>query len=189
MLRTSAVAVSLAFAVLVVGGSSTAAEYGKETQILLSKLEESRRSLEEGIKQSGQAAGYPISAKFEMEGDELSLSVYTAKEGRSTDAEHNTLLELSGDPTKATWTPKEEVFQDKEHIARASMHLTLMQLGDLSLVDVITRAEARQPGMVYSANPAVRDRRPVVDVLVATPDKKSAHLIVDLLNGNVSPVE
>ena len=178
------VALVLAF-VVAMGGSGLAAEY-KDTEVLLSKLKDSKRSLADGIRQAGQADGYVISAKFEMEGDDLSLSVYTAKEGKETDAEHSTLMELSGDPTKDSWTPKKEVFTDKEHIARASMHLTLMQLGDLSLVDVIKKAEARQRGFVYSANPAVRSGRPVVDVLVATPDNKSVHLIVDILYGNVS---
>ena len=177
-------ALVLAF-VAVMGGSGLAAE-DKDTEALLSKLKDSKRSLADGIKQAGQEDGYVVSAKFEMDGDDLSLSVYTAKEGRETDAEHNTLMELSGDPTKDSWTPKKEVFTDKEHIARASMHLTLMRLGDLWLGDVIKMAQARQSGFVYSANPAVRSGRPIVDVLVATPDNKSVHLIVDILNGNVA---
>ncbi len=177
--------VVLAFTVALTGGAGLAAEY-KDTDVLLSKLKDSKLSLADGIRQAGQEEGYVISAKFEMEGDDLSLSVYTAKEGRGTDAEHSTLMELSGDPTKDSWTPKKEVFTDKEHIARASMHLTLMQLGDLKLVDVIKIAQARQPGFVYSANPSVRYGRPAVDVLVATPDDKSVHLIVDILNGNVA---
>ena len=61
-----------------------------------------------------------------MERDELSLSVYTAKQGRNTDAEHNTLTELAGNLIIDQWQPKKEVFEDKAHIARASMHLTLM---------------------------------------------------------------
>ena len=185
MRTTLGLTVVLAFIVALTGGAGIAAEY-KDTDVLLSKLKDSKRLLADGIRQAGQEEGYVISAKFEMEGDDLSLSVYTAKEGRETDAEHSTLMELSGDPTKDGWTPKKEVFTDKEHIARASMHLTLMQLGDLKLVDVIKIAQTRQPGFVYSANPAVRYGRPVVDVLVATPDNKSVHLIVDILNGNVA---
>ena len=45
------------------------------------------------------------------------LSVYAAKQGRALDAEHNTLMELIGSATEATWTPETEVFADKEHIA------------------------------------------------------------------------
>ncbi len=185
MLKTLTLGVCAAFLIAIVGGSSMAADY-KETELLLSKLKETKHSLVDGIRQAGQEEGFAISAKFEMEENDLSLSVYTAKQGRGTDPEHNTLMELSGDPTKDRWTPKKEVFADKEHIARAAMHLTLMQLGEVSLVDVIKIAQARQPGTVYSANPAVRDGRPVVDVLVATPDNKSVHLIVDILNGNVA---
>lgn len=52
-----------------------------------------------------------------MKGDQLMLSVYAAKQGRALDAEHNTLMELIGSATEATWTPETEVFADKEHIA------------------------------------------------------------------------
>jgi hypothetical protein len=158
----------------------------KESGVLLSKLKETKHSLANGVKQAEQSEGAAVSAKFEMEGDELSLSVYTAKQGRGEDAEHNTLEELSGDPTKDAWTPKTEVFADKEHIARASMHLTIMQLSKLSLVDVITKVEADHPGTVYSAIPAVRGGMPVVDVLVATPEGGSVRLTVDLRSGKVS---
>ncbi len=162
-----------------------AADY-KESGVLLGKLPASRHSLADGARQAEQTDGVAISAKFEMEGDELSLSVYTARQGRGKDAEHNTLEELSGDPTKDVWTSKTEVFGDKEHIARASMHLTLMQLSKLSLVDVIKKVEAGHPGTVYSAIPAVRNGKPVVDVLLATPEGKSVHLTVDLRSGKVS---
>ncbi len=186
--KTIATVMGLLVAFLV-AGTGFAAEY-KATEVLLSKLKESKRSLAGGVMQAEREQGYAISAKFEMEGDELSLSVYTAKEGKGTDAEHNTLMELSGDPTKETWTPKTEVFPDREHIARASMHLTLMQESDLSLVDVIRKAEAAQTeGRVYSANPAVRNGRPVVDVLLASPENRIVHLFVDLLNGQVVPGE
>ncbi len=186
MLRTVTLAICAAFLVAIVSGSM-AAEYKENViEMLLGKLKESKRSLADGVRQAEQEEGLAISAKFEMGGEGLSLSVYTAKEGKGTDAEHNVLMELSGDPTKEAWTPKKEVFADREHVTRASMHLTLMQLSELSLVDVIKTAEARQLGRVYSANPAVRNGRPVVDVLVATPDNKNAHLTVDLLSGEVS---
>ena len=165
-------------------GTGGAAEY-KDAGVLLGKLKESKRSLADGVIQAGQTDGYPISAKFEMDGDELSLSVYTASEGRGPDSEHNSLMELSGDPTKETWEPKKEVFQDKEHIARAAMHLTLMQLTSLGLMDAIEKAAARQPGTVYSVAPAIRDGKPVFDVLVATSDDNSASLTLDLLTGSV----
>lgn len=60
------------------------------------------------------------------------------------------------------------------------MQLTLMQLSRMSISDVIKKAEAQQPGTVYSAIPAVQDGRPVVNVLIATRDALSKHLTSDL---------
>ena len=60
--------------------------------------------------------------------------VYTAKAGIDKDAEHNVLMELSGDPTKDKWEPKGEVFEDKAHITRAAMHLTLVQRAKATLM-------------------------------------------------------
>ncbi len=185
MYKAFVIAISAAALVSAPVVSAHAGAY-KESGALLAKLKETKRSLADGVKQAEQSEGVAVSAKFEMEGDELSLSVYTAKQGPGKDAEHNTLEELSGDPTKGGWTPKTEVFADKEHIARASMHLTIMQLSKLSLADVIKKVAAEHPGTVYSAIPAVRRGAPVVDVLVATPDGSSVLLTVDLHTGKVS---
>ncbi len=164
-------------------GTDLTAEQGEETISLLAKLPQSKLSLADGIKQAEKEEGVAISAKFEMEGDELNLSVYTAKPGRSTDAEHNTLVELAGNPTSDQWKPKKEVFEDKAHIARASMHLTLMQLTKLTLADAVQKAAAQQAGTVYSVTPAIREGKPVFDVLVATPDHQSVPLTLNLRTG------
>ena len=160
-------------------GRLAARQHGDDAQ-LLSKLSASRHTLADGIRQAEKDTGPAISAKFEMKGDQLMLSVYTAKQGRDRDAEHNTLMELIGPAADSTWKPETEVFEDKEHIARSAMQLTLMQLSQMSLADVIKKAESQQPGTVYSAIPSVQKGRPVVDVLVATRDGKSQHLTIDL---------
>jgi hypothetical protein len=49
--------------------------------------------------------------------------------------------------------PKSEVFEDKEHITRAAMHLTLLQRAKTTLTEVIAKASAKQPGTVYSVTP------------------------------------
>lgn len=157
----------------------TARQHGDEGQ-LLSKLSASRHSLADGIRQAEKENGPAISAKFEMKGDQLMLSVYTAKQGRDRDAEHNTLMELLGPATDSTWKPGAEVFEDKEHIARSAMQLTLLQLTRMSLADVVKKAESQQPGTVYSAIPAVQRGRPVVEVLVATRDGQTKHVMIDL---------
>ena len=147
---------------------------------LVAKLKASRHTLLDGIRQAEKENGPAISAKFETKGDQLMLSVYTAKQGRDRDAEHNTLMELIGPATDATWKPETEVFADKEHVARSAMQLTLMQLSRMSLADVIKKAEAQQQGTVYSAIPSVKGGRPAVDVLVATRDGQSKQVTVAL---------
>jgi hypothetical protein len=170
----------VAIAVLAVGSAMVGAGQHADDKQLLSKLSAGRHTLLDGIRQAEKTDGPAISAKFEMEGDQLMLSVYTAKQGRDRDAEHNTLMELNGPATEAAWAPKTEVFPDKEHIARSAMQLTLMQLSRMSLSDVIKKAEAQQPGTVYSAIPAVQDGRPVVSVLIATKDGLGKHVTIDL---------
>ena len=152
----------------------------------LGKLKDSKHSLADGIAQSEKENGVGISAKFEMKGETLMLSVYTAKEGLGKDAEHNALIELQGDAAKSAWTPEIEVFEDKKHLTRAAMQLTLVQLSKLTLADAIKKAEAAQPGTVYSVIPAVKDGAPVFDVKVATANGKSVHLTVDGKTGKAS---
>jgi uncharacterized membrane protein YkoI len=152
----------------------------------LGKLKDSKHSLADGIAQSEKENGLAISAKFEMKGETLMLSVYTAKEGLGKDAEHNALTELQGDAAKSPWTPEIEVFEDKKHLTRAAMQLTLVQLSKLTLTDAIKKAEAAQPGTVYSVIPSVKDGNAVYDVKVATADGKSIHLTVDGKTGKAS---
>jgi hypothetical protein len=156
-----------------------AAQHDDDGQ-LLAKLATRKHSLADGIKQAEKANGPAISAKFEIKGDQLMLSVYTAKQGHDRDAEHNTLMELIGPATAATWAPEVEVFEDKAHIARSAMHLTLLQLSRQSLADIVAKAEQQQSGTAYSAIPSVQQGRPAVDVLVATKDGQSKHVTIDL---------
>lgn len=152
---------------------------------LVKHLPDAKLSLADGIKQAEKGNGTAISAKFELEDGKLSLSVYTAKEGREKDAEHNTLMELAGEPG-AQWQPKTEVFGDKEHLTRSAMHLTLIQLTKLSLEDVIKKAAAAQKGTVYSAIPGLKDGKPVVAVQIAAADGKAVTVNVDLLTGKAA---
>ena len=154
-----------------------------ETKVLIGKLVGSKHSLLEGIAQAEKENGLAISAKFEFEDGKLNLSVYTAKQGRGVDAEHNTLMELGGDASAAKWTPEAEVFKDKEHLTRSATHLTLMQLTKMTLAECIEKAAAAQKGTVYSAIPAVKAGKAVVNVLVAAPDGKSVAVSIDVQTG------
>ena len=102
--------------------------------------------------------------------------------------EKATLTEISGDVAVAPFKPEFEVFTDKEHIARASVHMTLLQLSKFTLKQTIRRALARQAGVPIDVrNPRVIDGRPVADVIIATDDcdedNDAATVRVDLLSG------
>ena len=140
--NTSRQRIIVTAAVFAFGSAIAAARQHGDDKQLLSKLSASRHALVDGIQQAEKVDGPAISAKMEMKGDQLRLSVYTAKQRRALNAEHNTLMELIGSATDATWKPETEVFADKEHIARSAMQLTLLQLSRMLLSDVIKKAQA-----------------------------------------------
>ncbi len=138
-----------------------------ESGDLLTMLPSSRMSLAAGFDQAA-SDGFVISGKFELSDEgagPISLSVYTARAGKETMPEENELVELAGDPTGSSWAPGAEVFEDFEHIARASQQLTLMQTTSATLASV-ARA-AGELGTVYRVEPAVVQGRAVFRLLVA----------------------
>jgi hypothetical protein len=155
----------------------------QETAALLNDLGKAKISLADGVRQAARNGEAPISAKFELDDDKkLSLSVYTAAKGADVEPEHNVLKELSGSPEQASWSPKEEVFEDLPHVARASEHLTLMALSKRPLVDLIATAQKEHKGIVYSATPEVKSNQPALIVLVDE-QGKSKEYRYDLTTG------
>jgi hypothetical protein len=152
---------------------------------VLTQLPNAKISLLDGIKQAEKASGPVISAKFELDDSgKLSLSIYTAPAGLNTPAEANPMTELSGDPTVLPFAPGAEVFADKEHIARASTHLAVMQLSRLSLVEIIDEALEVQKGLPYSVvNPMIRNHKAVADVFILDRKGKSVQVTVNVQTG------
>jgi len=135
---------------------------------LLKVLSNSKHTLSDGIRQVTTSTEVPISAKFELDDNgKLSLSIYTAEKGLTTDAEHNVLKEFSGSPEDAQWKPEVEVFKDPEHLKRASEQLTLIALSQMSVLDVIAKAQKQKKGTVFSVTPVIVGRQPKFKVLVA----------------------
>ena len=168
------------------GPISTAQEKEPEGDYgpLLKVLPQSKHTLADGIRQATNAPEVPISAKFELDHNgKLSLSVYTAEKGLTTDAEHNVLKEISGSPEAAAWNPEVEVFKNTEHLKRAAEQQTLMALSKLSLLDVIAKAQKQQRATVFSVTPVVIGHQPRLNVLVAT-NGRVATLAYDL-SGNI----
>lgn len=151
---------------------------------LVKKIREAKFTLKDAIAYAERTSGPATSAKFEMDGSELVFSVYTAPQGLRASAEETDLTELSGSAVLLPIQAKTEVFADKEHIARASTHLTLMQLSRLTLAQVIDEAQECYKGIVFSIkNPQVRDRKAVADVSILTPDNHVVVVSIDLMTG------
>ena len=152
---------------------------------LLQKLKSARFDLLYAIQTAEEVSGPATSAKFELDGDDLVFSVYTAPQGINQSPETTDLTEVSGPTDNPVITPKVEVFTDKEHIARASVHQTLMQLSSLGLADVIRTALKKEKGFAYSVkNPMVRNHKAVADVSILKDDGSVAVVTIDLMSGN-----
>jgi hypothetical protein len=160
--------------------AATALAAGAPDTDTTSRLGQSKHTLIEGIRQAGKSQGAPISAKFEFEDGKFWLSVYAAKTGIGADAEHNSLLELKGEADAATWTPDVEVFEDKKHLTRSAMQLTLLQQSKSDLATLVEKASATEKGTPYSAIPAVKNGNPVLVVKFAAPDGASHSVDVPL---------
>jgi hypothetical protein len=162
-------------------------ETGDKSAKVLAVLPNSKHTLADGIKQaSARSPEVAISAKFELDGDRLSLSVYTVEKGLGADAEHNVLKELAGSPEGGKWSPEVEVFKDVPHVSRASQQLTLMSLTQVSLLDVIKKAEKDHPGTVFSITPVLHDHKGECVVLVGT-GGKVAEFRYDLMTDEPLP--
>ncbi len=153
---------------------------GGDQSALPSRLPDAKISLVDGISRAEQREGFPISAKLEMAGSDLHLSVYTAKQGRDVAAEKNELIELKGDASKASWNPEKEIFSDKPHIARASMHLTVMQQSGLGLTDLLKKAAPQHQGTIYSITPEIQNGKPAFKLLLLSAQGKVSESWIDL---------
>jgi hypothetical protein len=146
---------------------------------LLARLQQSKHGLREALEAVRAEGGAPISVKLEVEGGKLWLSAYGAKAGLDKCAEKNELFELKGDATADEWRPAREVFQDKEHLTRASTQLTLMQTTAITLEAAVAKAETAKRGLVYSAIPVLKDGKTAVAVRARTTNGQGVQILVD----------
>ena len=170
-------ATSLIASLLLISVGYAAGSADSET---VSRLGQTKHSLVQGIRQAAKTNGAPISAKFEFEDGKFWLSVYTAKSGIEPDAEHNTLIELKGEPNAAVWNPNVEIFEDKKHLTRSAMQLTVLQQSKMDLAAAVEKAATTAQGVPYSAIPAIKSGKPVVIVKIAAPDGTSHSVDVAL---------
>jgi hypothetical protein len=148
-------------------------------------LPSSKLTLSEGIQQAVRLPEIAISAKYEFDNaGKLSLSIYTAQKGFAADAEHNVFRELSGNPEVDKWKPNEDILKDIPRVASASSQFTLLSLTNLSLLDILKKAETDQSGTVFSITPVVQDRKGQFLVLVSVMNK-TVELRYDLMTGEL----
>lgn len=153
---------------------------------LIKKLAEAKLSLKEAITLAEKTSGPATSAKFEMDGDQLVFSVYTAPQGLEASAEETELTEFSGSAAVLPIVSKTEIFADKEHISRASTHLTLKQLSRFSLNEILDIALVVQNGFAFSIkNPKVFNHKAVAEILILTPKGNIETVNVDMTNGKI----
>ena len=166
-------------------GMNLASAGNHDPQAIIPLLKDAKMTLLEGIVYAENLSGPATSAKFEVgDQNQLILSIYTVPEGLGVEPERATLSEVGGVVTETPFKPEIEVFSDKEHLARASVHMTLFQLSKLTLKQVIESALRVKCGTPIDVrNPMVRNRRPVADVIIVDEDNRDFTVSVDLLSG------
>ena len=153
---------------------------------LIARLKDSKLTLLEGIAYAELNSGPATSAKFELDKGNLMLSIYTAPQGLETSPELTDLTELSGVASASQFQPEAEVFTDKAHIARASVHQAIRQLSKLTLSEIIEQALKVQPGSAYSVkNPMIRNGKAVADVSIADRKGHSVQVTINVQTGDV----
>ena len=164
---------------------ATAGDHAPEK--IIPMLKGAKISLLDGITLAEKSGAVATSAKFEInDSGTLELSVYTVPEGLQIEAENATLTELSGDASQDKFTFHEKIFTDKEHIARAAVHMTIIQLSKLSLREILQIATAEKKGVAIDVrNPMVRNGVPVADVVMSLPNGQAATVSVNLATGSV----
>lgn len=133
---------------------------------LVPLLEQSPHTLRDIVRQTDQPPTRPISARFFLVDGQLTISVITAERGYYLTADENILTERVGPASDNPWNPRRRELTRVPDVARAAMALTLMQSGELKLMDFIERSEADYPGTVVAVVPESPNLEPSVEVLM-----------------------
>ena len=132
-----------------------AGEAAKNATALAAALKDAKVSLVDGLKAS-EKSGTPISAKFEVEGGKLQLSVYTMKGDKFSEViiDH-----------KTGKVAKTEAITGGEDLAAAKKQAEAMAKTKRSLRDVVTKAEKANAGFkAVSVEPEIEGGTAQADV-------------------------
>jgi len=147
-------------ALLTVGAMGTAGSllsYANEVSgVAVAKyIPAARVSLEDGLK-AAEAEGQPISGKFELDGGQLQLSVYTQKDGKFS--------EVLVDQNTGKVTKSEPISQGND-LVDAQKQMEAYSKSKTSLRTAVSRAELAYPGYrAVSVTPMINKGRPVAVV-------------------------
>ena len=176
--RAAAAQAWLGFSLMLLAPTLWAADANPDEKAVTMRLKTSRHTLLEGIQSLEKQNTTPISAKLEFEHGKLWLSVYGAKSGLHKCAEKNVLFEVKGDAAAGKWEPKTEVFEDREHLARASTQLTLLQTTSVTIAHAVRLVSESGKGDVYSAIPVLKDGKTAIDVKLASATGQTVHVFI-----------
>jgi hypothetical protein len=142
-------------ALAALAGAFAADSADKEHAELAKALATAKVSLEGGLS-AAAAVGKPISAKFEVEGGKLQLSVYTEKEGKFSEV---VVDYVSGKVAKS------EPITEGEDLSAAKSQSGAMAKAKLPLSAAVSKAVSGNAGFqAVSVFPSLKDGRPVAEV-------------------------
>ncbi len=142
-------------AVLALGVVWAAESPDKEQAELAKALAKAKVSLGSGLT-AAATVGKPISAKFEVEGGKLQLSVYTEKDGKFSEV---VVDHVTGKVVKS------EPITEGEDLAHAKSQGEAMAKAKASLSTAVSKAEAATAGFhAASVFPSLKDGHPVAEV-------------------------
>ena len=156
MHRSGAYVLAFTVASLLAGGHPLVADTGdKEHNELAKAMSAAKVALGSGLS-AAAGIGKPISAKYEVEGGKLLLSVYTEKDGQFSEV---VVDHVTGKVAKS------EAITDGEDLSHAKGQSEAMAKAKLSLSAAVSKAVSANAGYeVTSVFPSLKDGHPVAEV-------------------------
>ena len=155
MSRTAGFMLSGLLVIGIVYANGAASEENHDPAALAQAMQQAKATLETGLKAS-EREGKPISAKFEVEDNNLQLSVYTLK--------GNDAIEVIEDPQTGVIVKSEKITEDDD-LQDAQEQKAAMATAKTSLLAVTETAVKENSGFrAVSVFPKLQNGHPVAEV-------------------------
>jgi hypothetical protein len=159
MMLMTAGAIALGFAGLAGNNAFSADDEDASQEALIRLLDTAKINLQQGLA-AGEQQGKPISAKFEVDGGKLQLSVYTAKEGKFFEVLIN---HVTGKVLRA------EPITEGDDLTAATEQSAAVANAKTSLQAVVDKTMAQSANTrALSVVPSMRDGHPIASIDVLT---------------------